>query len=125
MLKSIYDKDNDGKVDVAKIAESVDWNNVTGKPATFPVATHTHAIENITGLQTELNKKSPIGHLHPISEITGLQNALNDKADATHNHEISEVFGLSSKITELTLNINRKADKTTENTFTEKQTFNK
>ncbi|WP_193726896.1 hyaluronate lyase N-terminal domain-containing protein [Paenibacillus guangzhouensis] len=32
MLKSIYDTDNDGKVDIAEVAESVSWTGITGKP---------------------------------------------------------------------------------------------
>ncbi len=35
MLKSIYDTDNDGKVDAAENADSVPWTGVTGKK-TFP-----------------------------------------------------------------------------------------
>lgn len=32
MLKEVYDKNQNGKVDVAEIAESVDWENVKNKP---------------------------------------------------------------------------------------------
>lgn len=35
----------------------VDWNNVTGKPATFPPSTHSHVIADVTGLQTALDGK--------------------------------------------------------------------
>lgn len=42
MLKSIYDTDNDGKVDMAEAADSVPWNGVTGKPSTFPPSSHNH-----------------------------------------------------------------------------------
>ena len=34
---------------------SVAWNDVTGKPATFPPSAHTHAIADVTGLQTLLD----------------------------------------------------------------------
>lgn len=36
MLKSVYDTNNNGKVDVAESAESVEWDDVQNKPATFP-----------------------------------------------------------------------------------------
>lgn len=32
MLKSVYDTDNDGKVNAAVSADSVPWSGVTGKP---------------------------------------------------------------------------------------------
>lgn len=32
MLKSIYDTNNDGKVDMAEVADNVPWSGVTGKP---------------------------------------------------------------------------------------------
>ena len=63
MLKSIYDKDNDGKIDVAKTAdvaknaESVDWENIQNKPTTFTPSTHKHEISEINQLQTKLNEK--------------------------------------------------------------------
>lgn len=45
MLKSVYDTDNDGKVDAAEVADSTPWAGVTGKPSTFPPSAHksTHA----------------------------------------------------------------------------------
>lgn len=48
MLKSVYDADNDGKVDVAKTAESVAWSGITDKPSTFPPSAHTHSADDIT-----------------------------------------------------------------------------
>lgn len=44
MLKSIYDTNNDGKVDYASVADSVPWGGVSGKPSTFPPSTHTHSV---------------------------------------------------------------------------------
>jgi hypothetical protein len=40
MLISVYDANGDGIVDVAESANSVTWANVTGKPASFPIANH-------------------------------------------------------------------------------------
>lgn len=36
-------------------AESVDWASITGKPTTFAPSAHTHAISEVTGLQTDLD----------------------------------------------------------------------
>lgn len=33
---------------------SIDWNNIENKPATFPPTSHTHAINDVDGLQTQL-----------------------------------------------------------------------
>ena len=43
MLKSIYDTDNDGKVDAAESADSVPWTGVTGKPSTFSPQAHANS----------------------------------------------------------------------------------
>lgn len=42
MTKEVYDTDDDGKVDAAATADSVPWSGVSGKPSTFPPATHDH-----------------------------------------------------------------------------------
>ena len=42
MLKSVYDTNNDGKVDMAEVADNVPWSGVTGKPSTFPPSSHNH-----------------------------------------------------------------------------------
>ncbi len=63
MLKSVYDTNNNGKVDMAEVADSVPWTGVTGKPSTFPPSSHTHIISNITGLQAVLDGKMSVGPL--------------------------------------------------------------
>ncbi|MBU5440282.1 hypothetical protein KQI42_20005 [Tissierella sp. MSJ-40] len=63
MLKSIYDKNNNGKVDMAEVADSVPWTGITEKPSTFTPSSHTHTIANITGLQTALDEKMKKGPL--------------------------------------------------------------
>lgn len=42
MLKSVYDQDDDGKVDAAEAADSVPWTGVQGKPASYPPEAHVH-----------------------------------------------------------------------------------
>jgi len=58
MSKSVYDVDNDGKVDAAEAADSVPWAGVTGKPSTFAPATHSHTIAQVTGLQAAIDAKA-------------------------------------------------------------------
>jgi hypothetical protein len=82
-----------------------------------PVA-HTHAIANVTGLQSILDGKSEITHTHAeyaltghshsefaltahthfVSDVTGLQNALNLKSDVGHNHIIADTVGLQDEL---------------------------
>ncbi len=48
MLKSIYDTNNNGKVDKAETADSIAWSGVTGKPSAFPPTAHTHPAAEVT-----------------------------------------------------------------------------
>ena len=60
MARSVYDTDNDGKVDAAEAADSVPWTGVTGKPTSFAPATHSHTIAQVTGLQSALDAKAAL-----------------------------------------------------------------
>jgi hypothetical protein len=60
MLKSTYDTDNDGKVDAAEVADAAPWAGITGKPTSFPPATHPHVVSDVTGLQAALDAKAPL-----------------------------------------------------------------
>lgn len=60
MSKSVYDANNNGKVDVAETAESVAWNGVTGKPSSFTPAAHTHPTSEVTGLDAALAEKAQL-----------------------------------------------------------------
>ncbi len=58
---------------------------------------HTHAISDVTGLQTALDGKQASGsyaassHSHAISDVTGLQTALDGKAATSHTHSASDI----------------------------------
>lgn len=60
MAKATYDTNDNGKVDAAEAADSVPWTGVTGKPSTFAPSAHSHAITDVTGLQTALDAKAPL-----------------------------------------------------------------
>ena len=50
MTKAVYDTNDNGKVDIAEVAETanaVSWTGVTGKPESFTPASHTHSITDI------------------------------------------------------------------------------
>lgn len=65
---------------------------------------HTHAITDVTNLQTTLNGKAATSHSHVISDVSGLQTALDGKqatgsyASAVHTHAITDVTGLQTAL---------------------------
>jgi hypothetical protein len=60
---------------------------LSGKAAT----SHSHAIPDVTGLQTALDGKAASSHSHGISDVTGLQTALDSKLDDSQ----ATAFGIS------------------------------
>lgn len=82
MKKSVYDTDNDGIVDAA---ESVPFSGITSKPTTLSgygitdaaSSSHTHAISDVTNLQTTLDSKLD------DSQATAFGLSLLDDADAS------------------------------------------
>ncbi|MDD3663340.1 MAG: hypothetical protein PHT84_05765 [Candidatus Pacebacteria bacterium] len=67
MVKSVYDANDDGKVnsadeaDHADAADAVPWSGVTGKPSTFTPAAHEHAMAEISnpGYQKVYSASNP------------------------------------------------------------------
>lgn len=60
--------------------------------------THSHAISDVTNLQTSLNGKAATSHTHSISDVTNLQTSLNGKAAASHTHAIADVTNLQTSL---------------------------
>lgn len=85
---------------------SFTWSNLGSKPTTLAgfgitdaaAASHTHAIADVTGLQTALDGKAAAPHTHAIANVTGLQTALDGKAATSHTHAISDVTGLQTAL---------------------------
>jgi len=78
----------------------VPWQNIVGKPETFPPSAHIHVIADVIGLQSTLDAKAPIAHSHGIVDVTGLQAALDSKAPVSHAHIIGDVTGLQVALDE-------------------------
>ena len=81
-------------------------------------AVHTHAIADVTNLQTTLNNKAEATHTHTFDDIPNLETSLSGKAtvsyvqtqvgtkaDAVHTHAIADVTNLQTTL-------NNKADAT-------------
>lgn len=62
--KTTLDKlaETDGKLtfDGAEIGGASNWNDITGKPETFPPSAHNHAITDVTGLEDALQKAGTV-----------------------------------------------------------------
>ena len=71
------------------------WVDITGKPAAFPPVAHSHDISAVTGLQAELDGKSPTGHSHPWSDLTGVP---TEFPPSVHQHAIGDVSGLQGAL---------------------------
>lgn len=66
---------------------------------------HNHAIDQVVGLQNQLDGKSNLDHTHVMADVSGIDAAFNAKADVVHDHEMNDVNGLSAAL-------NDKANKT-------------
>ncbi|MFR9969240.1 hypothetical protein ACL1HL_01035 [Corynebacterium striatum] len=64
------------------------WEQVKGKPATYPPAPHTHTTAQVTGLDAALKGKADKGHRHKVEDVDGLKERL-DQQDAAAR----EVYG--------------------------------
>jgi hypothetical protein len=65
--------------------------------ARTPLA-HTHAIADVTNLQTTLDGKASTSHTHAITDVTNLQTTLNGKASTSHTHAIADVTSLQTTL---------------------------
>lgn len=75
----------------ASSASSVAWVDITGRPATFTPSSHTHAVSDVSGLQTALDLKQAAGsyaaasHTHTASQISDFSSAVAAAAPSTTN----------------------------------------
>lgn len=84
-VKSAYDLANTAKANAATAQTKA--NSAYDLAGTKANATHSHAISEVTNLQSSLDSKSDTGHTHTIANITNLQTALDGKAASNHTHD--------------------------------------
>jgi hypothetical protein len=92
-----------GEIAINYADGKVFWKNASDVITSFTfqsyaLASHTHSISDVTGLQTALDGKASSSHAHSISDVTGLQTALDGKAASSHTHSISDVTGLQTAL---------------------------
>lgn len=80
----------DRAVTAVKTIGRVAWDNVTGKPETFPPTAHTHPITAVTGLEEALANKASSIHTHAWSAITDKPTEFPPES---HTHDFSEITG--------------------------------
>lgn len=69
--------DISGKPDLAST-----WDEVKGKPATYPPAPHTHTTAQVEGLDDALAGKADKGHKHKVEDVDGLKERLDQQDGA-------------------------------------------
>jgi hypothetical protein len=79
-------------------ASDVALATVTTATHALALAAHSHAISDVTGLQTALDGKSAAGHGHALEEISGLVAALAGKSATGHGHALEDVTGLAAAL---------------------------
>lgn len=60
------------------------WEQVKGKPESFPPAPHTHTTAQVEGLDDALAGKADKGHTHKIEDVDGLKERLDQQDGATN-----------------------------------------
>jgi hypothetical protein len=71
----------------------VTWEQVTGKPSTFPPSAHQHVMDDVQGLINALAGKAASIHTHQIADIIGLALALMDKANVSDLQNKADLVG--------------------------------
>jgi hypothetical protein len=94
MSKAVYDTTNNGKVDVAEVAEAVPWTGVTGKPSSFAPSAHSHPTSEVTGLDAALADKAPLAS----PALTGTPTAPT-AAGGTNSTQIATTAFVAAAIT--------------------------
>lgn len=76
------------------------WDEITGKPSTFPPEAHTHGWDQVTGKPTEY---PPEAHDHGWDSITGKP---SEYPPESHEHSQSEIDGLEDRLDQIEDSIN-------------------
>ena len=70
----------------------------TSLSSKYATKSHSHAVSDVTGLQSALNGKAATSHTHAVSDVTDLQNSLDAKAALSHTHGMTDVTGLQDAL---------------------------
>ena len=87
-----------GKADAVHTHAIADVTNLQSSLDGKASSSHTHAISDVTNLQTSLDSKAATSHSHAIADVTNLQTSLDGKAASSHTHAIADVTGLQASL---------------------------
>jgi Phage tail repeat like len=73
-------------------------NTITTPDSTQVLIPHTHPIEEVILLNSELQLRARIDHRHVISNIDDLQYSLDKKSNTDHTHQIADIPSLQSSL---------------------------
>ena len=74
------------------------WEQVKGKPESFPPAPHTHTTAQVTGLDAALAGKADKGHKHKVEDVDGLKERL-DQQDGAARDVYTSIIDVRRKLT--------------------------
>lgn len=94
MFKTIYDTNNNGKVDIAEVADKTPWNGITDKPSTFPPSAHTHTKEQIPNFPSSLPANG--GNADALNFIDNRN--VNDKPRDLQNRRLTGTFKYKTSV---------------------------
>jgi len=80
------------KTELAGLDPDTSWDEVSGKPTTFPPDAHSHAWSEVTSKPTTF---PPDAHSHAWSEVSGKPTTF---PPSTHSHTVGDVTGLDEQV---------------------------
>lgn len=98
-----YDPDSNGIISLPDYptTTTLEWDNILNKPSSFTPAAHTHAISEVTNLQTTLDGKAAASHTHSYAGSASAggaaysANKINSLGNLTAYEEGSTTMGKS------------------------------
>lgn len=71
------------------------WHSASFDPSSKSDVGHTHAVADVSGLQSELDGKAAASHTHTTADVDGLQAALDGKASLNANVSFGNISSLN------------------------------
>jgi len=87
------------KVTITDTGSLVTWASLSGKPSTFPPATHQHTIAQVTGLQTALDGKQPKGSYATTAQLGAKLDAATYTAEKAKFARTDQPNAFAQKVT--------------------------
>ena len=109
MLKLYYDSNDDGKVNSADVADSVDWSGVTNKPTEFTPSSHNHDDRYYTESEVDA-KLLDSGKVKDV-QVNGVSVVTDKIANITGLAKETDVSDLLELVPNQASNTNQLADK--------------